>query len=329
MSARPKLSRADRALVEAALSTSARDTGQGKTRVGCPLCERIRGKTDTKQSLYLHADGGWVCFRCAAAGWLPGTGSNAGGAWAGHVGIDARTEVLDPTQADAWKHAPEGFTELYDDAGLESRSLQFHRDYLAHRGIDPHVAKLARIGGVVSGRLAGHVVVPVFAPIVRGVTADRELDQWWGWVARTLYPSPNPYAPVYREPAGAPKGTYFYRGEILAIETSSPAFVVEGVFDALPLWPDAVACLGKVVGAQFSLLCASRRPVVFIPDGDAWRAGDGLMLALRAAVVRAGCLRLPPKTDPDEIPVHVLRAASEASLSAWESVYVEPPREEV
>ena len=102
-------------------------------------------------------------------------------------------------------------------------------------------------------------------------------------------------------------------------------FVVEGVFDAIPMWPDGIAALGKVTGEQFTLLCASRRPVVFIPDGDAWRAGDGLMLALRAAGVDAGCIRLPPRVDPDEIPVGTLRAAGEVALREWTSVPVDVP----
>lgn len=330
MSGRPRLTHADRALVEAALTTRARDTGQGKSRVGCPLCERIRGRADVKQSLYLHADGGWVCFRCGSAGWLPGYGPNPmGGGWAGRVGYDSRMAIVDPEAADAWKRPPEGWAELYNDDGLAARSLNAHRAYLEHRGIDHRVAKLARVGGCVQGLLAYHVVVPVFAPERRDGLAARERDQWHGWVARTLYPSSNPFAPVYREPAGAPKGTYLYREEVLYLESTAPVFVVEGVFDALPLWPDGVATLGKVTGPILSLLCNARRPVVLVPDGDAWRAGDALMLSLRAAGVSAGCVRLPPKTDPDEVAIPTLRMAAMESLIAWESVPVEVPREVV
>lgn len=317
MSARPRLTRSDYALVEAALA-GARNSGSGNARVGCPLCERIRGKRDTKQSLYLHADGGWVCFRCAAAGWLPGTGSNRG--------LRPRrpeTEILDPSaDSEAWKRPPEGFYELYAGEGEDAVAFNLHRQYIEARGIDPRTAKLAHLGGCITGRLAWHVVLPILGTTTGVYDPDGPMS-WQGWVARTLYPPEDPFTPIYREPYGAPKGRSLYRGDILASASSSPAYVVEGVFDALPLWPDAVATLGKVTQAHLDLLAQSKRPVVFIPDGDAWRAGDAYALYLRILGVRAGCLRLPPRVDPDEIRADILRELAEYSLDALDAVRVE------
>lgn len=307
MSARPRLSTSDYALVTGVLTQRARHTGSGRSRVGCPLCERIRGKADTKQSLYLHADGGWVCFRCGAAGWLPGTGRSAIVARP-----ETRTTFLD---GEEWRRPPEGFLPLYEGAGLESLALDLHRAYVAARGIPDTIGRLAHLGGCVSGRCSWSVVAPVLDNRTTPAT-------WSGWVARTIYPPEDPWSPIYREPRGCPKGTFLYRQSILDEESSSPVYVVEGVFDALPLWPDGVAALGKVTGPQFSILRASKRPVVFVPDGDAWRAGDGLALALRAAGVPAGCVRLPPRIDPDEVLPGALRDAAIESLASWVPVEV-------
>lgn len=309
MSARPRLSSGDYALVTSVLTQRARNTGSGRARAGCPLCERIRGKADTKQSLYLHADGGWVCFRCGAAGWLPGTGSSSR---ALQVRPETRTAVLD---GEEWRQPPAGFAPLYEGDGLASLALDIHREYIAARGISDTIGRLAHLGGCVSGRCAWSVVAPVLDDSVTPPV-------WSGWVARTIYPPENPWEPVYREPLGCPKGTFLYRQSSLFVETDSPVYIVEGVFDALPLWPDGVAALGKVTGAQFSILRGARRPVVFVPDGDAWRAGDGFAFALRAAGVPAGCVRLPPRVDPDEVLPGALRDAALESLLRWSPVEV-------
>jgi len=77
--------------------------------------------------------------------------------------------------------------------------------------------------------------------------------------------------------------------------------VVEGVFDALALYPNAVAVLGKASEAQMEALQESKRPVVIVLDGDAWQEGWAMAARLKFKGQRAGSVRLPPKLDPDEV----------------------------
>jgi len=305
---RPKLSSADRALMVSALSVRGRDVGNGRKRAPCPLCERLRGKADHKLALYLHADGGWTCFRCGATGWLDGSRTSYGT----HVRSALRTQVLGDAE---WTRPPEGFTPLFDGAGVGSSAFSMHRAYLDVRGVSPEIARLAGLGACPTGRLAWHLIAPVFREDPEALP-DRAVATWNGWVARDLFPEAHPGSPLYREPRGVPKGTFLYRQHALAIESSTPVYVVEGVFDALALWPDGVATLGKTTGRLFELLCGARRPVVFVPDGDVWAQGDSYAMALRAYGVPAGSVRLPPRCDPDEVAEDVLRDAGMASLTA-------------
>ncbi len=296
----------DRALVESALDVRGKDTGGGRRRAPCPLCERVRGKADAKLSVYQHADGGWVCFRCGVTGWLP---------WATPSLRRPRAESTITLDAEGapWRRPPTGFVPIYDLPALDDPAFDLHRAYVEHRGVDAAVARALFLGGCPSGFLADHIVVPVLDDSTSPPT-------WNGWVARVLYPSGDPGDPIYREPAGAPKGTYLYRQSVLRQPSDVPALIVEGVFDTMPLHPNAAATLSKMSPALFRLIVAecraSGRPVVFVPDGDAWRDGDAYAQAARAAGVQSGCVRLPPRVDPDEIPPEVTEAAAVESLTA-------------
>lgn len=276
----------ERRIVEDALSHVPAGTAG---RAGCPLCEAVRGRRDVKKSLYLHADGGWVCFRCNATGWLPGTGPRAGADYAMRT---VPMPVADPS-AEAWRRPPPGFLPLYEDPGDTLPGLDAHRAYLAWRGLDARVLREARVGGVRGGKLGARVVVPVFAP--GGA-------EWWGWSARLIGPPRWEGEFTYRTPEAMPRTRLLYRQEILTVETSAPVFVVEGALKALHLWPHAVATLGKLTADQLRLLTSARRPVVFLADGDAWGPTEPYTAALRAYGLSAGALRTPPKTDPNDYP---------------------------
>lgn len=428
----------------------------GVARVGCPLCERVRGRLDVKRSLYCHDDGGFVCFRCGASGALPGSHAAAerraraalrGGAsgFGAHVTPDraaawlagdgdtlgyARPAYTGPTlplppgiapvapddplasslaavsagaynpgrpatpgygatvprgqpqgpalpplpaalqarlaargaalptlgpaaSADPlppltpeweppagvtpetllwpWQLPPPGFRRLYSEdrvtltaEGLADpldAALAPYRGYVATRqrradgteGLDRAVVELAGLGACLAGPLAGYVVAPVWAP--DGVS-------WWGWVARLVVPRPDAKVPqhTYRFAPRMPWHTYLDGQGALDVETDSPAFVVEGFFDRLHLYPDGVATLSKPTPAQLAILARSRRPVVLLPDGDAWEAAVYQAAALRAEGVRAGVVRLPPRVDPDEVPEAVLRDAGWYALRTPEPV---------
>jgi DNA primase len=99
-------------------------------------------------------------------------------------------------------------------------------------------------------------------------------------------------------------------------ETDTPAIIVEGVFDAIAFWPDAVAVLGKPTPAQVYALASARRPIAVVLDGDAWEEGEMLALKLRFEGQRAGSVHLPPRVDPDEVDRDWLRAEARSSLGA-------------
>lgn len=294
----------ERALVEAALDVSGRDTGGGRRRAPCPLCEAMRARRDTKLSIYMHADGGWTCFRCGAGGWMP---------WADR---SKPREKVTLAHGDGltWRSPPPGFVPLIgEDWEPDDPAFDAHRAYLRHRGVDPSTAKALFFGAVPTGYLRDHVIAPVL---------DETTDPptWNGWVARRLHPSDDPFEPVYREPPGAPKGSYLYRQSALRQPSGVPVLIVEGVFDSTPFYPNAAATLTKTTPRLFRLIVdearASGRPVVFVPDGDAWRLGDAYAMAARAEGIAAGSLRLPPRVDPDEINPDVIVGAAYESLDA-------------
>ena len=274
-----RLSTPDWRLCTAVLRGVARSGG--RHRVPCPLCERTRGKSDTKESLYLHADGGFVCFRCGAAGFMPGATPRQ------------YTAPQASTTAAVWQRPPDGFTLLYDGEGMLDPRFGPHRTYLETespkgRGLDPNVARFSYVGGILRPRPA--VVVPVLDPTGK---------YWQGWVARDLHPTAG-WSP-YRYPQGMPWHTYLYGQDILGEASSFPAFVVEGVFDRMALYPHGVATLGKPTGNHIAILARSKRPVVFCPDGDAWGPAEWHAYTLRLVGVRSGAIRLPPRVDPDEV----------------------------
>jgi hypothetical protein len=98
------------------------------------------------------------------------------------------------------------------------------------------------------------------------------------------------------------------------VETADPLILVEGRFDALPLWPNATAFDGKPSDGQVERLRQARRPLVVALDGDAWIEGEMLAMRLELYGVRAGWLRLPPTTDPGNFRPEEIFLASDAAI---------------
>ena len=69
----------------------------------------------------------------------------------------------------------------------------------------------------------------------------------------------------------------------------------------MPYWPHAVAFLGKPSHEQVDMLMDCDRSIVIVLDGDAWREGWALAERLKLAGKRAAMVRLPPKTDPNDV----------------------------
>jgi hypothetical protein len=289
-----------------------RPNSKGWARANCPLCELRTGKPDKKLCLGLRVDtGSWHCFRCGAEGFIFRSDmpdNLASFRSTSRVEAKAEPRGMDPLV---------GFIPLFGEQRDRSFSADFMREYLTGKGrtpegercreLPPATLQEASVGAVFEGcgrdhRAAdepicnrclarGRIVVPIFD--VDGVT-------WLGWSARATPGLRTLRKYVYAR--GMARADIMYNERALAVETDVPVFVVEGVFDVLALWPDAVAVLGKPSPEQKEALAEAKRPIVVAFDGDATREGVALARLLRHQGQRAGCVRLAAGTDPDEVP---------------------------
>lgn len=294
-----------------ALLPSAKRTQTG-WRAPCPFCED-EGHRDRKTSLVIQASGYFFCFRCAIKGRLREAPDPA---YAAHRTI----ELLKGGATIKEFEPPPYFVELGVEPGLTALAFEEARAYLQKRGVPPSVQHRAGIGACYDGRWAGRVLVPITSP-----KGDQSV--WFGWSGRLWC---NPRKDVqgiaglkYLYPPEMSRGEFFYNQRALDIETDVPLLVVEGVFDVLPFFDDAVATLGKMSARQTMLLREAKRPVCFAPDGDAWREGHADALKLQFDGRRAGCLRLPPRKDPDEFSVCVVMDAAIRSIGHSNPVHLE------
>lgn len=185
---------------------------------------------------------------------------------------------------------PSEFYELCRGEGRGSMSLDPARKYLRGRGLaDEKLWATARIGACAEGFYAGRVIVPVLSPD----------GDWLGFVGRAWVKK---HDVPYLYPRGMARREVLYNHAALLGEGDRPVFVVEGVMDALALWPDAVAVLGKPSAGQLIALAESPRPIAVALDGDAWAEGEKLAMQLQTEGQRAGNIKLPPGKDPDEVP---------------------------
>lgn len=277
-----------------ALHSAKFTTASGHARANCPFCEGRVGKADRKQCLGIHRATGWFkCWRCGIKG-----------------RINDEEYVPPPEPAEKPDRPPmappEGFYELAREPGRSALSLDDARDYLRSRGFtDESVWKACRLGATVSGKYNNRLVIPVLSP----------RDEWWGWVARDLT---GHHEKKYLNAPGMTLGSdgNLFNHSALLIETETPALVMEGGFDALAYWPDGVAVLGSPTDEQMMSLAMAPRPIVFVPDGDAWRSAWANAMKLRLDKQRAGFVKLPPGKDPDEVDRDWVRAEARESLHA-------------
>lgn len=238
----------------------------------CPFCP-----TDKRRpSFGVHAETGrYHCFRCGQKGRIEP-----------ELLLDAGLGAPRAVREKPASFEPDGFTLLCGGADKDSIALAPARAYLQGRGLGFRQCREAHVGAVVRWR---RVVVPILSAS----------GAWLGWSARDWTgTSDRPY--LY--PKGMPRAGLLYNEAALVADTDTPLLVVEGVLDALAYWPDAVAVLGKVGRGQVTRLMQTERPVCFVLDGDAWREGQAWAQYLVAHGRRAGHVRLPPRTDPDEVP---------------------------
>lgn len=265
---------------------------KGWVRGNCPLCVEKRGTPDRRQSFGVNTKTGWYeCYRCATKGRLRGYHYEA------------------PEEQEEVPYGVEVPESFYPLAGDTSLALGPARDYLFRtRGVKEDLAASLGIGACISGRMAGRVVVPI--RLGSGLGPGSYTDTWLWYVARAWVPKADV---PYLYPKGNKRGLMF-NAEALSQHTDIPALVVEGVFDAIPHWPNAVAVLGKTTDDHVTFLAGANRPVVMVPDGDEWESGYAISLRLRLGGCVAGAIQLPPKMDPDAVEPEALMAAAISAL---------------
>lgn len=276
---------------------------QAWIRIPCPFCEDA-GHEDRKRSMGVNAaSGGFNCFRCGTSGKMleppnPEMGS------ADSEPTETPVVLFDP---------PAEFVPLGYGDGATAMCFQDARSYLKGRGVARRsLVERLEIGACDEGFWSGRILVPL-------LTSDHE--GWLGWTSRLWVDKPSPkatgfHAMKYLYPKGMPRGMFLYNHDALNVETDEPLLVVEGVFDALPLWPNAVAVLGKPSHMQVDALLTARRPIAVVLDGDAWVEGQMLAARLRFDGKRAGHVHLAPGQDPDEIDREQLTALARACIDA-------------
>jgi hypothetical protein len=257
----------------------------GWVRAHCPWCEEL-GHHSRVKNLAINPETGyykcWRSFHCGTVGFLFER--------AEQTYSPAYVAINGPSAQELVKKRNAGPTptDLDDfqliDVEKPGIGLPYYM-YLRKRRVSNKAIVANGIGFATSGLFRNRVIVPF-----------RHDGKYMGSVARVLGESS--YA--YRNSSGFVRDSMF-NVDALRIETPEPVAIVEGLFDALPHWPYAVACLGKPTDNQVEIIAQAKRPVVMFLDGDARMENRGTMLrlALRGAPVRA--VYLPPAIDPGDI----------------------------
>ena len=284
-------SEAAAAVVRATLNAT--PSWSGWYRVNCPFCIHVVGKWDRGRALAVSTTSGWYkCWRCSTTGFV----SELGG------GEEYETPIRESVDDVPEVETPPGCLPLWGDVHPGMTSVLA---YLDSRGMDAALRAHVRPLACSSGRYRGRVIVPV-------VERGRQV----GFVARALGDANIRY--LY--PDAMERGQVFFAGDALSIETDEPAPIVEGVFDAVPFYPHAPALLGKPSDVHLARIAAAPRPVVWVLDGDAHREAWAWSKWCAMQGARSTCVRLPPKTDPGELPSEIVWAA--VRKSAFEGVDV-------
>lgn len=280
--------------IREALAGASRST-TGWYRIHCPACGDRTGKADRKGSLSVSATTGfWTCWKCAYRGRLAGFDGVLDDVVEEHKGIDV----------------PEEFIPLYGREG-QAFCLEPARQYLDHRlgtRWRGHLGEQLRLHAALDGRFAGRVVAPLLD--IDGRTWLGYVARDWTGQARQKYLNARGMGrSLWNRVALRSSGDYDWAAGYVNDFT----LVVEGVFDAMPYWPFAVACLGKPNEEQVQLLLDSDRPLVIALDGDAWEEGWALARRLQFRGIEAVALRLPPGSDPGTVhPSRLIQQAREA-----------------
>ena len=285
--------------VVAALAETASMSGSGWVRVHCPFCEES-GHRSTSKNLAINPETGY--FRCWRWEWCGTKGNMFGRAGDGSVlsldyaplsvedVLHAAQQVMEGKEPTTRAAAPvlkkpvvqdlPGFHPI-DPASPGVATT--HLMYLLKRRVPRQAIKSVGIGYSTDSRWAGYVIIPIV-----------NSGEYYGFVARNMVEK------RYKNSAGYSRENLFNR-DALSEETDVPIAIVEGLFDALPHWPYAVACNGKPTDAQLEVIAKAKRPICMMLDADAQLVGDMAALRLRMRGKEVHTAKLAPGTDPGEL----------------------------
>lgn len=276
--------REDPDLLEEALESVSLNTQYEWFRINCPYCVFRTGKADRRQSMGLRLDSGYAhCFKC---------------------NVRTKTDKVEslslsdlqirlPSQDEAPKITEPANFRLLKENDLDHENEEAFA-YLRSRNVPVSTIEGIGMGSCYWGHAAGRVVIPI-----KSVSGE-----WVGWVGRDWTGD----APLrYMYPKGFRRELFVFNEAALHREDDSPVMIVEGVFDAVPYWPNAVAVLGKPANNHVEIVRKSKRKVAVCLDGDAWEAGWAFARRLRMRGCAAAAIRLPPDKDPGNIDKNVLR----------------------
>ena len=248
-------------------------------RSSCHTCYERVGTVDKKKSFgYNIVTGKFICHRCGVKGFDRQQQAKD---------IDY-VKVEEVIEKDNIK-APDGYVPFTSEGMLTARVTEKARQYLTSRGVTQQTWLSAELGITMSGKYCNRIVVPI-----KGIQ-----NEWLGWQARVWQKTDGL---KYVNAVGMDRQNTVFNLSALNRDTQDPLLVVEGTFDALPYYPNACAVLGKPTRGQLRLLAATKRPVVFALDGDAWREGQSGYMALRLqGKLNVGYVKLPPGEDPNTV----------------------------
>lgn len=269
-----------RDIIAAALGDAQKSTG-GWYRTNCPVCVMRTGKDDKRWSMGFHPDTGrYKCFRCQTGGVLTDDFSDM---------ADANPEDEEDEEIFTLP-PPDGFMLLGEEPGTTADKTEEARWYLEDRNVPLATWRACGIGVTYTDKkFRNRIIVPI-----------KDDDTWYGYIGRIWdEESNNPLR--YRYPAGMKRGGLLWNHHALFADTDTPILICEGIFDALPHFPNAISCLGKPSYNQMPALNGTSRPLVFALDGDAWQEAEAFAMKARFDGKTAAHIRFPPKTDPGDL----------------------------
>lgn len=257
-------------------------TDTGKTaRAICPFCVSAGHITRNRNLVLVRSTGFYKCFRCSRRGKLGSDVDLADGQETIQSSLN-QAKLVDP---------PPGWVEIADAPMLCSGALS----YALKRGLTMQQIHHAHMGiatekGPDKQDFRGKLIIPI----------QNMLGEWQGYVGRDYT---GRSWQKYMYPSGMDRGSIIYNERVIYKNRDSPVYIVEGCLDAICLYPhmDGAAVLGGESDRQVEILSKSRRPLVVMYDGDAWRKGEALAMRFALMGLKAGWIKLPPGKDPDEV----------------------------